>query len=834
MKGNLKKAAALLMALVLCASMIAGCGKKADETTAAPAESTTAAAESTTAAETSGSTDGKEVPLVIGTSQFSQKFSPFYADTAYDMDIVDMVFQALVTTDRLGGVIMNSIEGETVNYNGTDYTYQGITDITVDRDEAADTTTYTVKLRDDLKFSDGEPLTADDVIFTYYVFLDPAYVGSTTANSYDIVGLQDYVTQTTSEIYDKYKAIVDPLYEAGIDHKWSSSDAWTEEMQTWFWDTVKQNWAAHVQMIVDSMVGDYLDDDNAAAALGLKAADIEKDDNMKVAFGMAMYGFASLNDAGMLVGTGAGTEWDVKNGKAPTIEEAAAEVMAQYDNDPVTYYDTETLGNGEADVLGTSKDAFISNFAASEPELENGIPNIAGIVKVDDYTVQITMNGFAAPAIYNLLGIPVAPLHYYGDPAQYDYENNKFGHPYGDLSVVEAKTTQPVGSGPYKFVEYKDKVVYLEANENYCFGQPKIKYVQYKEIVANEVAAGVKNGTVDMGEMTGSVERFDEVQGYNSNGEITGDVITTTKVDNLGYGYIGLNADTMNVAGEASSDASKSLRKGFATLLSVYRDTSIDSYYGEAASVINYPISNTSWAAPQPTDADYQQAFSVDVDGNPIYTADMTPDQKYEAALQAAIGFFKAAGYTFDEASGKFTAAPEGAKMSYEALIPGDGTGDHPSFAILTDASQALASIGLELKVNDLAQSTVLWERLDAGTQEIWCAAWQATIDPDMFQTYHSSGIIGQGGSDSNHYHLADPALDELLVDARGSDDQSYRKSVYKQCLDIIIDWAVEVPAYQRQNCVIFSTDRINMDTMTPDITTFYEWWAEVENLEMN
>ena len=137
----------------------------------------------------------------------------------------------------------------------------------------------------------------------------------------------------------------------------------------------------------------------------------------------------------------------------------------------------------------------------------------------------------------------------------------------------------------------------------------------------------------------------------------------------------------------------------------------------------------------QPTDADYQQAFSVDVDGNPIYTADMTPDQKYEAALQAAIGFFKAAGYTFDEASGKFTAAPEGAKMSYEALIPGDGTGDHPSFAILTDASQALASIGLELKVNDLAQSTVLWERLDAGTQEIWCAAWQATIDPDMFQT---------------------------------------------------------------------------------------------------
>ena len=158
--------------------------------------------------------------------------------------------------------------------------------------------------------------------------------------------------------------------------------------------------------------------------------------------------------------------------------------------------------------------------------------------------------------------------------------------------------------------------------------------------------------------------------------------------------------------------ASKTLRKGFATVMSVYRDTVIDSYYGEAASVINYPISNTSWAAPQPTDEDYKVAFSTDVAGNPIYTADMTPEDKYAAAETAALGFFEAAGFTV--AGGKVTAAPDGAKLSYEVIVPGGGTGDHPAFAILTGAQGSLDNIGMELKINDPADSNILWDALDA------------------------------------------------------------------------------------------------------------------------
>ena len=127
-------------------------------------------------------------------------------------------------------------------------------------------------------------------------------------------------------------------------------------------------------------------------------------------------------------------------------------------------------------------------------------------------------------------------------------------------------------------------------------------------------------GTIDLSDPSGSKSAFDQIKSINGNDELNGDKIIVNATDNLGYGYIGLNANTINVGGEPGSDASKNLRKALTTVLAVYRDVAIDSYYGDAASVINYPISNTSWAAPQKSDADYQVAYSVDVDGNPLYT----------------------------------------------------------------------------------------------------------------------------------------------------------------------------------------------------------------------
>ena len=81
-----------------------------------------------------------------------------------DQQIAENVGEYLFGSDRTGAIIYNGIEGETHEYNGTDYTYTGLSDVTVT--EGEDETVYNFKLREGVTFSDGEPLTADDLIFT--------------------------------------------------------------------------------------------------------------------------------------------------------------------------------------------------------------------------------------------------------------------------------------------------------------------------------------------------------------------------------------------------------------------------------------------------------------------------------------------------------------------------------------------------------------------------------------------------------------------------------------------------------------------------------------------
>ncbi len=768
---NAKRTLALLLALVMSLSLLAGCGTQDN---------------------TSGGATTGETPLVVGYSPFSSKFSPFFSETAYDQDVYVMTQLGLLTSDRTGAIIYKGIEGETVNYNGTDYTYYGPADLEV-VENADGTVDYNFTLREDLKFSDGEPLTVDDVIFSMYVLCDPTYEGNSTLYAQPIQGMAEYRAGMTT--------LSKALAAAGRGN--TDFTNWTEEQQTKFWDNFDKGLVPFAQEICDYVV-------SAGAAA-------ETD---SVAAKASQWGFTLADDA--------------------TVEDFAMAIGEQY-GWIFSAMEAETAGSALSDLM----DADVYNdYPVMGVKTGESADSITGIKKIDDYHMTVTMTKVDAVAIYQL-GISIAPLHYYGNKDLYDYDNNSFGFPKGDLSSVRAKTTQPMGAGPYKFIKFENGTVYFEANENYFQGAPKTKYVNFLECISDDDKLnGVTTGTIDITDPSMSSDTADAIATANSNGELTGDKVTTDLVNNLGYGYIGMNSVVMSVGGEPSSQASKDLRKAFGTILSVYRDVAIDSYYGERASVINYPISDTSWAAPRPSDDGYKVAFSTDVNGNDIYTSDMSAEDKYAAAKTAALGYLEAAGYTV--ADGKVTAAPEGAKMEYEVWIPADGKGDHPSFMILTLAKDALAEIGMTLTIKDLTNSADLWTALEAQQVAMWAAAWGATVDPDMYQIYYSDvadagsatdgqnplGGNAQGGS-NYMYCIADPELDQLIMDARATTDQTYRKAMYKACLDIVIDWAVEIPVYQRQNAIIFSSERVNMDTVTPDITTFYGWLSEVQNIEL-
>ena len=136
--------------------------------------------------------------------------------------------------------------------------------------------------------------------------------------------------------------------------------------------------------------------------------------------------------------------------------------------------------------------------------------------------------------------------------------------------------------------------------------------------------------------------------------------------------------------------------------------------------------------------------------------------------------------------------------------------------------------VGFSLIVTDISNFSELTGAVHSGTAELFAMAWGASPDPDMYQIYHS-----QGGSNEKSYWIKDATLDELIMMARQSTNQTYRKTLYRECLEIISDWAVEIPVYQRQNVVIFSTQRIDVATLTPDMTTFWGWENDIERLQL-
>ncbi len=773
---HMKQLIALLLALVLCLGLLAGCASKTtDDTTptdTTPADDTSKddtaepSGEDTTD-EIVGNPDGT---IVIAETGFEGKFSPFFAASAPDQAAHALTQAVLLNADRRGEIIMHGIEGETRSYNGTDYTYYGLADCEVTENDDG-TVTYAITLRDDVTFSDGTPMTIDDVIFNMYVYMDPTYDGSATFYSVPIVGIDEYRGGMDTRM--------NVILAAGPDG-YEANDLYTEEQYNTFWAAFQTAGEKFAQSIADYVMENYGAADFAAA--------------------VAMWGYEA-NDAAEL--------W------SKIVETYGYDLSDDGINKEVA---TTSITDFLAEEIGDTWNDYIVGVKTGE-----SADHVEGIVKTGDYSMTLTTSELSTTAIYQLQ-MEIAPMHYYGDASLYDYDNNSFGFPKGDLSLVRAKTSTPMGAGPYIFKEYSDGVFYTDANPNYFLGAPKNGHINMKETQEADKITGIQSGALDISDPSYSLEVRNQIADINGADGDDGAVITTRLMDYRGYGYVALAAGNVKVGDDPASQESRDLRKAIMTVLSAYRDEGIDSYYGETASVINYPISNTSWAAPQVTDDGYQIAYSTDVEGNAIYTADMSTEDKYAAALNAALGYFEAAGYTVE--NGMVTAAPEGAAMEYTVNIGGSGNGDHPTFQVLTNAAAALKTIGFNLIVNDMANASDLFASYKSGEAEGWVAAWQSTNDPDMYQLYHSQGS-------TNYYEINDPDLDELIIAARQTTDQEARKAMYKEAMEVILDWGVELPVYQRSEASIFSSERIVVDSIPKDMTPYWTYLSEIEQIQV-
>ena len=458
---------------------------------------------------------------------------------------------------------------------------------------------------------------------TLWGFSSDWFEGATAADFWDIIISYYDTTEEAEEVesagsnrLELTKRALGDDYQAGVSNGimprgnfifaagpdgYVENDLYTEAQYNAFWTYYnEQAGTDFAQEIIDFCVTNYLD--YAPEYIGATQEEVLADVGLQVKLGMTLWGFGDY----WFVGASAADFWDAIVTAYDSLEEAE---------------NVESAGSDRLELtkraLGAEYQICVSD--GSEPA------SISGVIKTGDYSLRIHCDCFSVDTIYSL-DLPVAPLRHYGSASLYDYDNQSFGFPKGDLRCVRGKTGDPLGCGPYVFSDYSDGVLTLDANPSYYKGEPKIETIQYQYVSSSVAAEAIADGQIDLRYVNPS--DLEAVQEINSNDEITGDIITAVAYDHLGYGYLGINADRVSVGGEAGSQQSKYLRLAIMTVLAACREAGVSSYYGDNAYVIEYPISNTSWAAPRPGDAGYRSAYSTDVNGNPIYTDGMTVEQR--------------------------------------------------------------------------------------------------------------------------------------------------------------------------------------------------------------
>ena len=183
MKKFAKKFTFMVLASVVAATTLVGCSSS-EETTEKPAKESGGTGESKEDTKEEAAA-GPQGTVVFASSEFNGIFSPFFYTTAYDNDILSRVHEGLLSLDPSGQVVGNL----------ADYTIEEVKEGDVIKN-----TIYTLTLKEGLTFSDGEPITSDDVIFSYKVLSDPTYDGMATFSTLPIIGMEEYRTGDATEI----------------------------------------------------------------------------------------------------------------------------------------------------------------------------------------------------------------------------------------------------------------------------------------------------------------------------------------------------------------------------------------------------------------------------------------------------------------------------------------------------------------------------------------------------------------------------------------------------------------------------------------------------------
>jgi peptide/nickel transport system substrate-binding protein len=368
------------------------------------------------------------------------------------------------------------------------------------------------------------------------------------------------------------------------------------------------------------------------------------------------------------------------------------------------------------------------------------------------------------------------------------------------IMTTEEFGRNPVGNGPFKFVEWAsgDHITY-ERNSLY-WREPKawLDQLIFKIIPdRNTVLAQVKTGDIDVG-VDFTEDKIPELGGTPNI-----DLKITTPPIYERYHFTMVAPDDVNTPHPIFGDPN--VRK--AVTLAIDRQTIIDTVLFGETRIAKNELDNTIYEhtdiEPEPYDPDEAKRLLDEAGWEP------GPD-----------GIRVKDGMRFS-----FTNGTTGGNQTRETI------------QVLVQAN--LKDVGIDMQIANEPASTFFASWTEGGgwvSRELDMVGFTnglPSIDPNLYPFWHSSQIpTDENPNGFNNSGFADPELDTLLEDQLKELDVAKRTDLLKRAQQIIHDGYPMVPLYDRVtintvNKRVHGVEPINWGSITGLVWNTNEWWVE-------
>ena len=802
--------------------------------------------------------------FVIQTEQLDGLFNPFFYTAANDGNIVALTQIGMLGAKYENGQVQVAY-GENEAVVTKDY------DIVENSDG---TVTYTFVLKNGIKFSDGHPLTMEDVLFNYYVYLDPVYTGSNTLYSTDIVGLSEYRTQTVgsssgdsddlisnqasnraqsrlNELINLFNAQMkaSATKEVGYDamvaaikgHSVSSGykSAISNDPSAVSSTDLLADYEYALKLFKEELESDYL---SAQESYTEEPYTNYEEFSDPIFCFMYTEGYVQVKYA-------EGADGKIDRNTIETLTRSYPESIKTQE-EAIDYIYNDKIAR-ELDIIlqywataatltteytAKAKEVILHESVSSDGSL--AVASISGIVSLghtDAAGSTITVNGtdYVVASAHNEDGTVANEGEYDVLQVTIDGVDPKA---IWNFSITVAPQHY-YGEGSSVGVDIANNQFGVEF-ASYDF---MTDVVQSTRNIKLPMGAGSYMATDSSNSDTPGESSFyaNNVVYFKANPyfETVGEGLSNAKIEKIRYQIVSSsnaiaaleNGTVHYISPSLTTDNYEKLEglssKGVVTMTT---DQLGYGYIGVNSAKVNdinlrkaiMCAMNTSLAL------DYYRAGTASQIFWPMSKVSWAyPDG--DDATDNGKDYPPLGSWSEDIAIANIEKYMQEAgvsagdsSLSVTFTIAGSNLQDHPCYKVFRDAAALLNSLGWDIEV---VCDTQALTKINTGSLEVWAAAWSSALDPDMYQVYHkdssATSTLAWGYNYLKNSGTAEELdildeLSDLIDDARSTNDQEVRAELYQEAMGYILDLAIELPVYQRSVLYAYNSKVLSSSSM--------------------